>query len=94
MSMSVIGTLLGFVLLLFLIVMVARAVLDWTGVLGAGGEGSVARARRLSHTLTEPVLGPVRRVLKPVRLGSVQIDLAFTVVFFAALVLRSVVVSL
>jgi YggT family protein len=94
MSMSVIGTLLGFVLLLFLIVLVARAVLDWTGVLGAGAEGWVGRARQLSHTMTEPVLGPVRRVLKPVRVGSVQIDLAFTVVFFAALVLRSVVVSL
>jgi YggT family protein len=92
--MSAVGTLLGFVLLLFLIVMVVRAVLDWTGVLGAGGEGWVAQARQLSHTLTEPVIRPVRRVLQPVRIGSVQLDLAFTVVFVAALVLRSVAVSL
>jgi YggT family protein len=93
MSMSAIGTLLGFVLLLFLIVLVVRAVLDWTGVLGAGDAGWVAQARRLSHTLTEPVLAPVRRVLKPVRIGSVQLDLAFTVVFLAVLVLRSIVRS-
>jgi YggT family protein len=33
----------------------------------------------------------VRRVLKPVRVGSVQIDLAFTVVFFATVILRSLV---
>src|SRR5439155_25847875 len=39
-----------------------------------------SRARRLSHTLTEPVLAPVRRVLPPVRIGSVSLDLAFTVV--------------
>jgi YggT family protein len=91
--MSPIGTLLGFVLLLFLITLVVRAVLDWTGVLGTGDRGWATRARRLSHTLTEPVIAPVRRVLKPVRIGSVQLDLAFTVVFFAALVLRSVVVS-
>jgi YggT family protein len=93
MSMSAIGAVLGFVLLLFLIVLVVRAVLDWTGVLGAGDSGGVARARRLSHTLTEPVLAPVRRVLKPVRAGSVQIDLAFTVVFLVVLVLRSIVLS-
>jgi YggT family protein len=36
----------------------------------------------------------VRRVLKPVRVGSVQIDLAFTVVFIVVLVLRSVALSL
>jgi YggT family protein len=42
----------------------------------------------------EPVIGPVRRVLKPVRLGSVSLDLAFTAVFAAVIVLRSVVVPL
>jgi YggT family protein len=92
--MSAIGALLGFVLLLFLIVMVVRAVLDWTDVLGAGREGGAAKVHRLSHRLTEPVIGPVRGVLKPVRIGSVQLDLAFTVVFIAALVLRSVANSL
>jgi len=92
--MGAIGTLLGFVLLLFLIAMVARAVLDWTSVLGAGDEGRAAKARRLSHRLTEPVIAPVRGVLQPVRIGSVQLDLAFTVVFVAALILRSVAASL
>ena len=37
------------------------------------------------------MIGPVRRVLPPVRIGSVQIDLAFTVVFLATVVLRSLV---
>jgi YggT family protein len=40
------------------------------------------------------VIDPVRRVLRPVRVGSVSIDLAFTAVFFAVIVLRSVVVPL
>ena len=92
--MSFIGTLLGFVLLLFLIAMVVRAVVDWTDALRAGRGEWTDRARRLSHAVTEPVIAPVRRVLKPVRLGSVQLDLAFTVVFLAALVLRSIAVSL
>jgi YggT family protein len=89
--MSALGALLGLVLLLFLIVLIVRAVLDWTGVLSPGTGGGVSRAREISHRLTEPVIGPVRRVLPPVRLGGVQIDLAFTVVFFATVILRGLV---
>ena len=48
----------------------------------------------MTYRLTEPVIAPVRRVLKPVNLGGVQFDLAFTVVFIATLILRSVVTSL
>ncbi len=88
--MSVIGSLLGLILLVFLIVLVVRAVLDWTSVLASAGQ-RVERAREVSHRLTEPVIGPVRRVLPPVRIGSVQVDLAFTVVFLATVVLRSLV---
>ena len=40
------------------------------------------------------MIGPVRRVLKPTRFGSVSIDLAFTAVFVAVIVLRTVVVPL
>ncbi|MFC4942495.1 YggT family protein [Pseudonocardia sp. GCM10023141] len=89
--MSVIGALLSFVLLVFLIVLVVRAILDWTGVLAPGGGGWALKARDISHRVTEPVLAPVRRVLKPVRIGDVQLDLAFTVVFVAVLILRTLV---
>lgn len=88
--MSALGTLLGLVLTLFIVVLVIRAVLDWVGVLSSGGT-AVIRARRVVHGLTEPVIRPVRRVLRPARVGSVSIDLAFTVVFLAAVILRAVV---
>lgn len=87
-----IAGLLGFGLLLFELVLVARMVLDWTGVLSPGGSGGMQQARRITYAITEPVLGPVRRVLRPVRIGSVSLDLAFTAVFVAVLVLRNVVV--
>ena len=88
--MSVIGSLLGLVLLLFLIALVVRAVLDWTSVLASGGRG-LARVREISHRATEPVIGPVRRVLPPVRIGDLRIDVAFTVVFVATVILRPLV---
>ncbi|WP_028927027.1 YggT family protein [Pseudonocardia acaciae] len=91
--MSLIGSLIGIVLTVFVVLMIVRMVLDWTGLL-SGGSGWMLRARALTHAGTEPVIAPVRRVLRPVRAGGVSIDLAFTVVFVAALILRSIAFSL
>jgi YggT family protein len=92
--MSAIGALLGLALLIFELVLVARVVLDWVGVLAPAGGGGLVRAREWTHAVTEPVIAPVRRVVRPVRLGAVSIDVAFTLVFVAVLVLRSVVLAL
>jgi len=93
--MGAIGVLVGFALLVFQFVLIARLVLDWVVVLASGGGPPWSwRAREVTHRLTEPVIGPVRRVLKPVRVGSMSIDLAFTAVFIGVLILRSIVVSL
>jgi YggT family protein len=93
--MSAIGALLGTLLLLFQLVLVARAVVDWIAAFSSGPEPEWRRTtRRITHAATEPVLAPVRRVLPSIRAGSVGIDLAFIVVFFAAVLLRQLVVSL
>jgi YggT family protein len=60
----------------------------------ANGPGWVSRARALTHAGTEPVISPVRRVLRPVQVGGLSIDLAFTAVFVVALILRSIAFSL
>jgi YggT family protein len=92
--MSSIGFVLGTVLLLFELLLVARMVLDWGAVAAHGGPSWSSRVREVTHRLTEPVIAPLRRVLRPVRIGSLSIDLAFTAVFVAVLVLRSVASSL
>ena len=90
--MGAIGALLSLVLLLFSIVLIARVVVDWVGVLSQGPELEWRRqARRITHTVTEPVLAPVRWVLPPVRTGPVGFDLAVPVVFLAVLLLRMLV---
>jgi YggT family protein len=91
--MELVGTLLGYVLTLFIVVMLVRLVLDWAGLVTRGPTWT-GRARVISHAATEPVIAPVRRVLRPIRAGGVSIDLAFTAVFVAALILRSVAFSL
>jgi YggT family protein len=92
--MSAVGALLGLALLIFELVLVARIVLDWVGVLATGGGGELARVRGWTHAVTEPVIAPVRRMIRPLRLGGVSIDLAFTVVFVLVVVLRSIVMTL
>jgi YggT family protein len=87
---------LGFValvLLLFELVLIARVVVDWVGVLAPASGHRLGGARRVTHGLTEPVIAPVRRVLPPLRFGSTSIDLAFTVVFLAVVVLRALLLG-
>ena len=64
--MPAVVSLLGVFLLLFEIVMIARVVLDWTGVLAPGGgrRGWALRARGVTHAVTEPV---IRRWPRPSR---------------------------
>ena len=88
-----IAGLLGLVLFLFQLVLIARIVVDWVGMLSpATAGGGLYQARRITHGITEPVIAPVRGVLRPVRVGGIGIDLAFTAVFIAVIILRTVVV--
>jgi YggT family protein len=85
--------LVSLVLLLLQVLLIARAILDWTVVL-AGPSLPGSFRSRLSvgvRAVTEPILAPVRRVLPPLRVGGVGIDLAFIVVFLAIIIIRSLI---
>jgi YggT family protein len=91
--MGLIGALLGYALTAFVLLLIARLILDWAGVL-ANSPPWASRGRVLTHAWTEPVIAPVRRVLRPIRTGGLSIDLAFTAVFVLALILRSIAFGL
>ena len=91
--MGLIGTLLGLLVTLFIVVMIIRMVLDWVSLSGRSPLWTI-RARELAHAGTEPVIAPVRRILPPVRAGGIGIDLAFTLVFVAAVIVRGILFSL
>jgi YggT family protein len=90
------GAVLGIVslaLLLLQFLLIARAVLDWSVALaGPPAYGSIrSRLSTGVRAVTEPVLAPVRRLLPPVRVGAVSIDLAFIIVFIAIVVIRRLI---
>lgn len=93
--MGALLALIGLVLLLFELLLIARIVVDLVGALGrpdARYEQGLGSARRVIYQLTEPVLAPVRRVVRPVRLGGVMFDLSVTLVFIAVVLLRQLVI--
>ncbi len=87
--MGVLG-LVSLVLLLVQVLLIARAALDWSVALAGPSTAGSVRGRLTAgvHALTEPILAPVRRVLPPLRLGGVAVDLAFIVVFLAIVLIR------
>ena len=91
--MSVVATIALYLLYIFVGLMFVRLIVDWTMVFARSWRpsGVVAAVLEIAYTVTDPPLRALRRVLPPLRLGSVAIDLAFIVVFIVAYVLISVV---
>jgi len=71
------------VLYLFLLLLIARFVADWTQTLARDWRphGATAAGLELVYSATDPPLRALRRVLPPLRIGSIALDLAFLVVF-------------
>ncbi len=72
----------------YLIVMFARIILSWFPVEPGSGLASVYG---FLYSITEPVLGPIRRVIPPLGMGGMGLDLSPLVVFFGISILRSAI---
>ena len=86
--MLAIRGLLSLVLFAATILLMARVVVDWVAVLAAPGP-TLGRFSAGVRRATDPVLVPLRRVLPPVRVGSVGVDLSIPALFIAIVVLRA-----
>jgi YggT family protein len=72
-------SILADLILVYLVILAARAVLSWFPVRGGTFLASV---NTLLFELTEPVLRPVRRVIPPVGMFDVSFMIVFFVLFF------------
>jgi YggT family protein len=75
-----------FALYLFMILIFVRIVLSWF----PASEGLFMTIQRLVFNSTEWIMGPLRRVLPPVRLGAAALDLSPLVILLGITVLRSI----
>lgn len=92
-AVSLIATVVFFVLLAFFLLMWVRFIFDWTRALRPGWRprGPLLVLAEAAYTITDPPVKLVRRVLPPVRLGAVALDLSGSVVMLACIVLMYVV---
>lgn len=83
--MNGVRTALATVLDVFFVLLIARLVFDWIQVFARQWtpRGVVLVVAEAAYTVTDPPIKAVRRVVPPLRLGGVGIDLAFLIVALA-----------
>jgi YggT family protein len=91
--MELVGSILDLILLLAIILLVARFVLDWVQLLARHWRprGLVLVFCEGLYSITDPPLRAVRRVIPPLRLGSVMLDLSPMILLIAIVILRGIV---
>lgn len=79
--MSIVGQLLSLVVWIFLLLLLVRMVLDWIQVFARDWRprGVVLVVAEAVYTVTDPPLKALRRVVPPLPLGPVRLDMAFLV---------------
>jgi len=75
---------------LYVIVVIARIILSWFPVSPGSGLSTVFS---VLYALTEPVLGPLRRMIPPLMIGGRGIDLSPIILFFGSQILQSAICS-
>ena len=75
---------------IYILLLVVRVVMSWFPISPNGPAETVAG---FLYMVTDPVLVPLRRILPPVRMGAMALDLSPIVAFFALTVLRGILCS-
>ena len=90
--MALLFGIISTVLLVFLLLLFARFVVDWVMVLARSWRpsGIVAAGLEVVYLTTDPPLRAVRKVIPPLNLGSIRLDLGFMVLLIAVVFLRSI----
>lgn len=80
--MQLIGTIIHYVLWIFLVLLIVRLIVEWIQVFARSWvpKGIALVLLEAVFTVTDPPIVSLRRVLKPIRFGGIALDLSFLVV--------------
>ena len=94
--MALFWNILSSILLVFLVLLFARFVVDWVMVLARSWRpsGLVAAGLEVVYAATDPPLKAIRKVIPPLNLGSIRLDLAFMVLLIAVYIVKGIVDNL
>jgi YggT family protein len=90
--MSAFWTLIATLLWIFFILLIARLVLDYVQMFARSWRpsGIVLVLAEVVYTTTDPPLKALRKVIPPLRIGGISLDLSFLVVIIVVQVLISI----
>lgn len=90
--MQIVGQVIHILLWAFISLMWVRFVVDWVQVFARSWSprGLILLLLEVVYSVTDPPIKALRRVLPPLRLGAVALDLSFILVLVAAIVLLRV----
>ncbi len=91
----VVAAVLYYLLTVFLVLLFLRLIFEYVFLLARSfrPSGLLAMLLEVIYTITDPPLKALRRVLPPLRVGGVSLDLAFLVLFILVNILRPVLRS-
>ncbi|WP_291377650.1 YggT family protein [Demequina sp.] len=81
-----------FALLILMLFLLARIAMSWIFTFAREWQptGVSALLVETVYVVTDPLIKPLRRVLPPLTIGMIRLDVAFLLVFFAVIVMRAV----
>ena len=90
--MGLIADLLSLLVNIFLLLLFIRVVFDWVQVFARDWRprGAALVVAEATYTVTDPPLRALRRVIPPLTLGSIRLDMAFLVLVIICVILQSV----
>jgi YggT family protein len=95
-SVSIVLSLIHILLWVFIGLMWVRFVVDWVQVFARSWSptGILLVLLEVVYSVTDPPIKALRKVIPPLRIGQIAIDLSFIIVMIVAYLLLSVVGSL
>ena len=91
--LSVVGGILETLLTLYLLVLIARLVLEYVPLFNRSWrpKGAGLVVAEVIYTITDPPIKFFRKLVPPLRIGTIALDLGFTLTMLVVLILISIV---
>ena len=91
--MYVVGSIIHVILFVFIALMWVRFIVDWVMVFARQWQptGPLLVVLEVVYSITDPPLKAIRKVIPPLRLGGVQLDLAFLVLILGVSILLRII---
>ena len=89
--MHTIGVFIDWILFAFIVLLFVRLVVDWIQIFARSWtpRGPVLVALEGVYSITDPPIVALRKIIPPLRLGGVAIDLSFLAVLLICYILRT-----